>query len=69
VAEVLLGQFSFLAAWLQQRLLPREIRDLLNKDTRVRVGPGILKFHTNDRREQYSQEFQSRLNAVSSAIV
>lgn len=67
--EALLLPFSFAAAALQRRAFPEEIKRLLNKDTRVRVEPGILKFHTNDRREEYAREFQTRLNTVSSSII
>jgi len=69
VFESLLLPFGFAAAGLQRRAFPVEIWELLNKDTRVRVEPGILKFHTHDRREEYGQEFKRRLNTVSSSII
>lgn len=64
VLEILLGPFSFLASRLQQRAFPKEIQELANQDTRVRVESGLLKFHVNDRREEYSRLFFERINKL-----
>lgn len=63
--EWLLRPFSLLVAYLQRQHFPPEISSRLNIDTTVRVEPGILKFHTNDRRESYARQFFARLNSVS----
>lgn len=68
VFEAMLWPFSWLASVLQQRAFPAEITRLLNQDTRVRVEPGLLKFHTNDRRLSYAQEFFKRFKAISSGL-
>lgn len=49
---------------LQQRILPDHLRALANRDTRVIMNDDLLKFHDNDRREQYRQEFEQRYRAL-----
>ncbi|MBI4276719.1 hypothetical protein HY629_02675 [Candidatus Uhrbacteria bacterium] len=55
---------SIFGAWferfvkrIQMRAFPKNIRELMNKDTRVVVTDKVLKFHTNDRREEYRYHF------------
>lgn len=67
--EWLLAPFNGLAGAFQSRLFPADIKALINLDTRVRVEPGLLKFHTNDRRLTYAREFFKRLKTVSSGLV
>lgn len=43
----------------QIRAFPPEIRETMNRDSRVIVSPLALKFHTNDRREAYRSEYDS----------
>ncbi len=49
---------------LQERMFPAEIRDLAGKDTRVVVTDDVLKFHVNDRRQQFESLFRERLAAL-----
>lgn len=44
--------------WLQKKKFSFKIKGLLNKDTRVVVNDRILKFHTNDNREEIKNKFQ-----------
>lgn len=67
--EWLLAPFTGLVGRWQWRLFPHVIKGLVNRDSRVRVEPGVLKFHTNDRRLDYGEEFRKRFRAVSSALV
>jgi len=69
VIEALLKPFGFAVAAVQQRAFPKEIQKLLNKDTRVRVESGFLKFHTNDRRAEYSRLFLERMASLSNSLV
>lgn len=43
---------------LQRNRFPRILRELANKDTRVVITDETLKFHENDRREQFLQRFE-----------
>lgn len=62
--EMCLGPLTPLAGYLQQHFFPLAIKKMVNLDSRVRVEPGMLKFHTNDRRLDYNQEFFRRLEMI-----
>lgn len=42
----------------QMKRFPKEIKNLLNKDTRVVADDGIIKLHVNDRREEHLSKFK-----------
>jgi len=44
---------------LQERALPEQLKAMTNQDTRVVIRDGFLKFHENDRREEYRKKFQN----------
>lgn len=45
--------------FLQRRRLPVSLRRIANIDSRVVITDSMLKFHDNDRREQFRDEFES----------
>ena len=51
--------FESPAKKLQTRAFPLQIRDVMNKDTRVMVTDKVLKFHVQDGRAQYLNEYRS----------
>lgn len=59
---------EFIFGWLepivknwQMNHLPAKIKAMANQDTRVVVNDSILKFHVNDRREEYNKNYKSRI--------
>lgn len=44
----------------QWRRFPPLIRDMMNRDSRVVVNDHMLKFHTNDRREEFRDRWQEK---------
>ncbi len=42
---------------IQLKILSRELRNLMNKDTRVVINDRSLKMHFHDRREYYNKEY------------
>ncbi len=46
---------------IQQRRMPRHLVELANKDTRVVLNDTILKFHENDRRQQFMERYKDTL--------
>lgn len=53
--------FERLAEYLQRRALAPNLRALANQDSRVVLNDHMLKFHDNDRRQEYRQAFAARL--------
>jgi len=52
--------------WLQFKLMPKKLKQLSQKsDSRVIIADNILKFHQNDRRLEYNQEFDRRLRGIA----
>ncbi|MBI2051022.1 MAG: hypothetical protein HYT31_04445 [Parcubacteria group bacterium] len=64
--EALLAPFSPLARAIQEKRFPPAIKEIANHDTRVRIGDGVLKFHTNDRRVAHMESFIKRYEALLS---
>ncbi|MEK7665446.1 MAG: hypothetical protein AAB337_01030 [Patescibacteria group bacterium] len=51
--------FESLARILQRRRLPSELQSVANLDTRVIVTDDMLKFHPNDRREEFLRRWKA----------
>lgn len=62
--EPLLAPFSAAARAIQQWKFPAAIRDVANRDTRVRIEDGLLKFHVTDRRVEHLESFVKRYEAL-----
>ncbi|MBI2645261.1 hypothetical protein HYW94_03770 [Candidatus Uhrbacteria bacterium] len=50
-----------MARWIQLRVLPQDLRAILNTDTCVVMNDSVLKFHQEDRREEIRERFMRRL--------
>lgn len=55
----ILRVFEPIARKIQSRAFPNAIRELMNKDTRVIVTEQALKFHVEDRREEYRIRYEA----------
>lgn len=49
---------------IQYRLMPKDVREMMNKGLEVIVGDDILKLHTNDRRELYREKYIAALGKL-----
>lgn len=47
--------------WIQLKMLPKNLREMVNHDSRVVITDKILKFHANDRREEYKKIWEEKL--------
>ncbi len=57
------GVFESLFRFVQQKRLPNQLRDCANTDSDVIINDDMLKFHDNDRREEYREEYEKVLAA------
>ncbi|PIX62148.1 hypothetical protein CO057_01200 [Candidatus Uhrbacteria bacterium CG_4_9_14_0_2_um_filter_41_50] len=49
---------------IQEQKFPADIKDRMNKDSRIVVAHNILKFHKNDRRAEIARNFQSKICGI-----
>lgn len=47
---------------LQMKLLPKNLKEMANRDSRVVITDKILKFHANDRREEYKKKWEEKIS-------
>ncbi|MFA5413745.1 MAG: nucleotidyltransferase domain-containing protein [Patescibacteria group bacterium] len=53
--------------WMQLKLMPKSLKDMANRDSRVVVSDHMLKFHANDRREEYKKMWEEKVvNLINS---
>ncbi|MFH1677749.1 MAG: hypothetical protein ABH888_02990 [Patescibacteria group bacterium] len=43
--------------------MPRQLKEMANKNTKVVINDKILKLHVNDRRDKYRKAFLNNLKA------
>lgn len=58
------GFLEIFFRWLQMKLLLKSLKEMANRDSRVVITDKILKFHANDRREEYKQKWIKRVNEL-----
>ncbi len=54
------------AKWYQMKFVAPDIKKMVNKDTRVVMNDGVLKFHSNDRRQEVRDKFKTLLKVLCS---
>lgn len=47
----------------QLKIMPQDLKEMMNNDTRVAVNQNVLKFHREDRRAEYFKKYQEKLIA------
>jgi len=54
--------FEKLAKKFQLKILPQDLRAMINQNTKVIVNEQMLKFHREDRREEYLRKFNEKVS-------
>ncbi len=52
------------AKWYQMKFVAPDIKKMVNRDTRVVMNDGVLKFHSNDRRQEVRDKFKTLLKVL-----
>jgi len=47
--------------WVQLKVMPDKLKEMANKDTRIIVSDGVLKFHDGDRRKEYKRRWEDKM--------
>jgi hypothetical protein len=47
--------------WLQLKVMPKKLKEMANRDTQVIINDSMLKFHENDRREEFRRKWEEKL--------
>ncbi len=61
LVDLLFGGLEKNVKKFQLKKLPKNLKDLINKDTRVVINDQVLKLHVKDRREEYRKKWGERL--------
>jgi hypothetical protein len=61
------GKFENKFKKLELKLMPPEMKEMMNKDTRVVVNDKILKLHVKDRRHEYRKRFLNKMSSLLSS--
>jgi len=64
IIDLLIGGLEPQAKSLQLKFLPANLKRIMNLDSRVVIDDRILKFHANDRREEYREIFKDKIERI-----
>lgn len=62
--NLIFGHLEKILKNIQLKLMPKEIKELANKDSRVVINDNILKLHVKDRREEYRNKWEDKIKSV-----
>ena len=68
VVDMLIGGLEKIAKNIQLKLMPQNIKEVMNSDTKVVVNDQMLKFHINDRRQEYNDLFTEKIKTLYDKI-
>ncbi len=57
-------QAEKLAEIFQKRIMPKDLKDIANLDSRVVISPGVLKLYLIDRRQEFRQRYFKQLEKI-----
>lgn len=53
--------FENFLKWMQIKVMPLHLKEMANRDTRVVISDAMLKFHVNDRRNEYQKKWEEKI--------
>lgn len=60
ILDFLFGRFESKLKKLQLKIMPKDLKTLMNQDTRVVVSDSILKLHIEDRRLEFCEKYNKK---------
>ncbi len=63
--DILLAGFETLTKFIQLKILPNNIKEIVNQDTRAVMNDQVLRMYVNDRREYYRGQYVKNLEKVN----
>jgi hypothetical protein len=64
VMDMLWGGLELWLKKIQLMILPKNLIEMMNQDTRVVINNEVIKLHTNDRREDYRQKYREKIRKI-----
>ncbi len=64
IVDLLLGGLEQSVKRWQLKKMPDNLKNIMNKDTRVIVNNKVLKLHIKDRREEYREKYLQKMNKL-----
>lgn len=65
ILDFLFGWTEGLMQKFQIKILPDNLKSLINKDTRVVVNNKVIKLYANDRRKEYLEKFYAKIKELN----
>lgn len=65
ILDFIFGGAEKVAQKIQVKILPGNLKSLMNKDTRVVANDGIIKLHVKDRRQEYLEKFYEKIKKLN----
>ncbi len=65
VLDMLIGGFEKKFQKLSLKILPQNIKKIMNQNDGVVVSDHVLKFHVNDRRREFAQKYKFKLKELN----
>ncbi len=60
IIDLLIGGLDQYLKKIQLRIMPKNLKEIMNMDTRVVVNNNVIKLHTLDRRKEYKNKFYEK---------
>ncbi|PIR13369.1 hypothetical protein COV49_02530 [Candidatus Falkowbacteria bacterium CG11_big_fil_rev_8_21_14_0_20_39_10] len=65
ILDFVFGWAEGLMQKFQIKILPDNLKNLINKDTRTVVNDRVIKLYSNDRREEYREKFYAKIKKLN----
>ncbi len=68
VVDMFFGGLERRTKNLELKMMPEQLKSIVNKDTRVVADKGVIKLHVNDRREEYKNKLKAKNEELKAVL-